>query len=57
MLPLNDMALVVLGNKCDLVDERVVSRETGQELAASIDAAFFETSCKTGENVDEVHIQ
>ena len=50
------MALVVLGNKCDRVNERVVSRDTGQELAASIGAAFLETSCKTGENVDEVHI-
>ena len=50
------MALVLLGNKCDQVNDRVVSRDTGQELAASIGAAFLETSCYTGENTDEVYI-
>ena len=43
---------MVLGNKCDLEDKRVVSFEKGQSLSESLGASFFEVSAKTGENTD-----
>ena len=46
--------IVMVGNKCDLKDKREVSTEEGQQLAASFDLLFFETSAKTKENVDKV---
>lgn len=45
---------VIVGNKIDLKDERVVSRTEGEELAASLNAPYYETSAKTGENLDEL---
>ena len=44
----------MLGNKCDLEDKRVVSRECGESLASSLDAKFFEVSALTGENAETV---
>lgn len=44
---------ILIGNKTDLVDERVVSTENGKDLAKEIGAAdFIETSAKVGENVE-----
>lgn len=53
-VPITDLSVLLLGNKCDLTDEREVPRDRGEELAASIGAVFYETSCKTGENIDKV---
>lgn len=47
---------VIVGNKVDLIDERVVSKKEGEELAASYGASYFETSAKTGEHLDEVFL-
>ena len=44
----------MLGNKCDLEDKRVVSRECGESLASSLDAKFFEVSALTAENAEKV---
>lgn len=46
--------LVLVGNKCDLEEKRKVTREEGEEMAASIGASFFEVSAKTGVNINEV---
>jgi len=44
---------VLIGNKIDLDDERVVKAEEGKKLAEKIKAsAFIETSAKLGENVE-----
>ena len=46
-------AYVLIGNKMDLKDERVVSTEQGKNLADQIKASdFVETSAKYGENVE-----
>ena len=37
-------SLVLIGNKCDLVDARTVSSEEGGALAASLGVPFFETT-------------
>ena len=44
--------IVLIGNKCDLEDERQVTTEEGQELADAYGLLFFETSAKTDVNVN-----
>ncbi|CAI2379120.1 unnamed protein product [Moneuplotes crassus] len=46
--------LIIVGNKLDLEEQRCVSVEEGERLAEMNDAAFFETSAKTGLNVQGV---
>jgi small GTP-binding protein len=47
--------LVVVGNKKDLADERVVSASDGNEASRKIRAEFhIETSAKTGEGLQEL---
>ena len=45
---------MLVGNKSDLEDERVVGRLTGQELARRWKCTFLETSAKNQLNVNEV---
>ena len=45
--------IVLCGNKCDLEDDRKVQTEEGIKKADEIGCLFFETSAKTGKNVDE----
>jgi Ras-related protein Rab-1A len=44
---------LLVGNKCDLEDERVVSKKEGQDFADSLGVSFLETSAKTRVNIDE----
>ncbi|VDI56690.1 Ras-related protein Rab-3C [Mytilus galloprovincialis] len=46
--------VVLVGNKCDLEDERVVSMERGKQLADQLGLEFFETSAKENINVKAV---
>eukprot|EP00659_Diplonema_papillatum_P000755 gene755-biopygen775 len=43
---------VLVGNKADLVDKRVVAQEDGRMLAEEHGMPFFETSALTGDKVD-----
>ncbi len=45
--------VVILGNKSDLADQRKVSEEQLQSMAAKANAKYFLTSAKTGQNVEE----
>jgi len=49
-------AIVLVGNKCDLEEEREVSVQAGQDLAKKWNVPFFETSAKTGHNINEIFI-
>jgi Ras-related protein Rab-8A len=44
----------LVGNKCDLIEKRVVSNEEGQYLANIYGIPFIETSAKETVNVNEL---
>ena len=44
--------IILVGNKCDLSNERKVTEEEGKKLADEFGILFFETSAKTGYNVN-----
>ncbi|MFX1296551.1 MAG: GTP-binding protein [Promethearchaeota archaeon] len=44
---------IVVANKCDLMDQRIVDRDQAEILAKSLNLPYIETSAKTAENVDE----
>ncbi|XP_057315560.1 ras-related protein Rab-27A-like isoform X2 [Hydractinia symbiolongicarpus] len=47
-----DPTIVLIGNKCDL-NERQVDESSARQLAETLGIKYFETSAKTGENVNE----
>ena len=44
---------LLVGNKCDLEQERVVTTKEGQDFADSLGISFLETSAKQRINIDE----
>ncbi|KAJ3428762.1 ras-related protein rab-5c [Anaeramoeba flamelloides] len=49
-----DLLTIVIGNKSDLDSKRVVSVERAQEWAKKKNCLYFETSAKSGSNVEEL---
>jgi small GTP-binding protein len=49
-----EIPVILVGNKTDLVDERVISTEDGTDYAQQRGVTFYETSAKTGHNVFDV---
>jgi small GTP-binding protein len=49
--------LFVVGNKCDLVDDRAVSTEQGDGVAKELGAFFSEVSAKSGRGIDELFMR
>ncbi|NXA38408.1 RAB26 protein, partial [Eudromia elegans] len=47
-----DVVLMLLGNKVDSTQDRVVKREDGEKLAKEYGVPFMETSAKSGLNVE-----
>jgi len=47
--------VILVGNKCDMEDERVISYERGKQLAEQLGIEFFETSAKENINVKVTH--
>jgi len=50
----DDVPMVLVGNKCDLEEERVVGKEQGINLARTFNCAFMETSAKAKINVNDI---
>jgi GTPase SAR1 family protein len=44
---------MLIGNKCDWEDKRVVSTEQGQQLADELGIPFLEVSAKNNINIDK----
>ena len=50
-----DFNVIVVGNKCDQEEDRVVNSDQGRKLAKSLNnSLFMESSAKYNINVDEV---
>jgi Ras-related protein Rab-11A len=49
-----DIPILLVGNKCDLEDERKVPIEKGKEKAQNLNCAFFETSALKKINIDKI---
>ncbi|KAJ8302183.1 hypothetical protein KUTeg_021170 [Tegillarca granosa] len=50
----DDVPMILVGNKCDLEDERVVGKDQGLNLARHFNCEFLETSAKAKINVNEI---
>ncbi|XP_053984591.1 ras-related protein Rab-3 isoform X1 [Hylaeus volcanicus] len=46
--------VILVGNKCDMEDERVISAERGKQLADQLGVQFFESSAKENFNIKTV---
>ena len=44
---------MIIGNKCDMEDKRVIPTERGQEVARHHGIPFIETSAKTNININK----
>ena len=49
-----DEILVLIGNKIDKIDKRVVTKEEANNLAKKYNVKYYEISCKEGINVYEI---
>ena len=49
-----NVKLILVGNKCDLANERKVSYEEGENYAKNLNIKFFEASARDGTNVNEL---
>lgn len=47
------ITLILVGNKIDLKEERVVTSEEGEALSKKLQLTYIETSAKTGENIND----
>jgi GTPase SAR1 family protein len=53
----DSVELTVVGNKSDMEEARQISFEEGKAIAADVGAGgFFETSCRTGTNIQNVYV-
>jgi small GTP-binding protein len=48
-----NIQLIIIANKCDLDEERVITEDEIKEKADELGIQYFETSAKSGQNVDE----
>ena len=49
----SSISLILVGNKIDLTEDRVISTEMGEALAKKLNLSYIETSAKTGENIND----
>ncbi|KAJ8959921.1 hypothetical protein NQ317_002387 [Molorchus minor] len=47
-----DVEKMILGNKCDMTDKRIVSKERGEIIAREHSIRFMETSAKANINIE-----
>lgn len=47
-----DVEKMILGNKCDMEDKRMVSKERGESIAREHNIRFLETSAKANVNIE-----
>mmetsp|Transcript_13018 Transcript_13018/g.33213 ORF Transcript_13018/g.33213 Transcript_13018/m.33213 type:complete len:186 (+) Transcript_13018:273-830(+) len=50
----DNVPMVLVGNKCDLQDQRVITTEQGEALARKFNCTFMESSAKNKINVEAI---
>ena len=53
----NKVVIVLVGNKIDKKNERVIKKKEGEDVAAEFKLPFFECSALTGENINEAFVE
>ncbi|CAF1176315.1 unnamed protein product [Adineta ricciae] len=53
----DDVVKMLVGNKCDMVEQCCVSRELGESLARKHNIPFYETSAKFNININEIFFE
>ncbi|XP_037960585.1 ras-related protein Rab-10-like [Teleopsis dalmanni] len=53
----DDVEKMIVGNKCDIVEQRVISKERGEAIACQYHLRFLETSAKLNVNVERAFLQ
>ncbi|KAL7219101.1 hypothetical protein ACSBR2_012222 [Camellia fascicularis] len=51
------MTIMFIGNNCDLVHRRAISKEEGEQFAKENGLLFLEASARTAQNVEEAFIK
>ncbi|CAG0878639.1 unnamed protein product, partial [Darwinula stevensoni] len=51
-----DVEKMILGNKCDMDDKRMVARERGEAIAREHGIRFLETSAKASVNIEKAFL-
>ena len=52
-----DVEKMILGNKCDMEEKRVISKERGESIARENGVRFLETSAKTNVNIERAFME
>jgi Ras-related protein Rab-2A len=52
----DQILLTIVGNKADLQEKRQVSREEAETFAHENNFQYFETSAKSGDNIEELFL-
>ena len=52
-----DVEKIIIGNKCDMEDRRVIPTEKGEAIAREHGIRFIETSAKANINIDRVFLE
>ena len=48
------MPIILVGNKCDLEDDRQIMAEDAEQVASELDIPYFEVSAKTNLNINSL---
>ena len=48
-----NLSIIILGNKCDLENERQITKKQGEAKSKEYNAGFFEVSAFSGKNIDK----
>ncbi|KAK8402969.1 hypothetical protein O3P69_000899 [Scylla paramamosain] len=52
-----DVEKMILGNKCDMEDKRVINKEKGESIALEHGIRFLETSAKANINIEQAFLE
>ena len=53
----NNVIIILVGNKLDLEEKRVISKEEAMSYCKNKDILFLETSAKSGDNINKIFYQ